>query len=187
VTEFTLGDVVQMDASDLDRAMRGGGPVDLAALENRVYEGVSLNLPSLIEKLSWVKFAKVFKREPDGDLRGWNCKVDQTPLDQPWVLTLDRGAPKTYGHYRVRPVADYRMPRPYGGGDCMLDYGLGRNPRLDPSGRVRDPVVALDDASELLLGWSYVDLGITQTSTPSYFVLRRGPELEHEAPPPRQR
>ncbi|MFK7990555.1 MAG: hypothetical protein AB8I08_31325 [Sandaracinaceae bacterium] len=180
----TLDDVVSMDATQLDRAMRDGGPVDRTALRDRMYDGVSLNLPSVVEKLTWVKFTKVFKADGEG-LRGWNCKVEQSGLNAPWVLSRSRGAPKTYGHYRVVSTADYTMPRPYGGGDCMLDYGLGKNPRLDPTSRVRDPVVALDEASELLLGWSYVDLGLTRTATPSYFVLRRGAPLDHDAKPPR--
>lgn len=186
VPPATLQSVVAMNAEALDRAMRQGAPVDREALRDRIYDGVSLNLPSLVEKLTWVKFAKVFKSDGDG-LRGWNCKVEQTALDAPWVLRQRGGTPETYGHYRVVSTAGYTMPRPYGAGDCMLDYGLGGNPRLDPSARVRDPVVALDERSELLLGWSYVDLGVARTPTPSYFVLRRGAPLDHDAPPPRGR
>jgi hypothetical protein len=184
MTKQSLEDVVRMSASELDRAMRAGHPIDEDVLADREYDGVSLNLPAWIERLTWTKFCKVFHRETDGHLRGWNCKIDQTPLDEPWVLTEKSGAPMTYGHYRVTDPRGYAMPRPYGNG-LMLDYGLGRNPRFDFTGRVRDPIVAVNEGdSTFLLGWSYVDLGL-RFSTPSFFVLRRGAELSHVVPPPR--
>ena len=175
-----------MDGEALDQAMRQGGAVDRRLLANRMYEGVSLNLPGWLTKLTWVKFAKVFKEEAHGELRGWNCRVRPSPLDAPWQLERKGGAPITYGHYTVRPVGDYVLPRPYGAGGLLLDYGAGGNARLDPTGRVRDPLVALDESSELLLGWSYVDAGPLRLSTPSFFVLRRGAELDHDATPARQ-
>lgn len=183
--EITFDELVTMDDAALDRVMRNGHPVDEDVLAGRVYDGVSLNLPRLVMKLSWEKFAKVFFREPDGSLRGWNCKVEQTPLSEPWVLKLDSGAPITYGHYAVRPCDGYRLPRPYDGG-LMLDYGLGGNGRLDPTGNLRDPIVAVNEGdSTLLLGWSYVELAGARIGTPSFFALRRGAELDHEVSPPR--
>ncbi len=174
-----LEDLVAMDSDALDRAMRGGHPIDQNTLADRQYDGVSLNLPKLVERVTWLKFCKVFHREPDGSIRGWNCKIDQTPLDEPWRLTLKDGAPITYGRYRVVPCDGYPLPRPYGAG-LMLDYGLGGNPALDPTGRMRDPIVAVNEGdSALLLGWSYVDLGFANVSTPSFFALRRGAALSH--------
>jgi hypothetical protein len=68
----------------------------------------------------------------------------------------------------------------------MLDYGLGGNPRFDPTSRVRDPIVALEaDRVERLLGWTYVDLGAFRTGTPSYFLLEREGPLSFVAHPPR--
>lgn len=181
----TLDDLAGMSADQLDRAMREGGPVDEAALAERELDGLSLNLPRIVERLTWQKFKKVFHREPDGGLRGWNCKVVQSPLEAPWVLEQKGGAPVTYGHYRVRPSADYAMPRPYGAG-LMLDYGLGGNGRLDPTSRLRDPIVSVNEGSSaLLLGWTYVDLGLTRAPTPSYFALRVGVALSHVVSPPR--
>ena len=176
-----LDDLVRMSARELDRTMREGHAIDQDVLADRRYDGVSLNLPKLVERITWVKFAKVFRREADGSLRGWNCKIDQTPLDAPWTLTRKDGAPMTYGHYRVGPAAAYRLPRPYGAG-LMLDYGVDRNPALDPTRRVRDPIVAVNQGdSTLLLGWTYLDLGAVRVPTPSFFALRRGVELDHVA------
>lgn len=183
--KLTLDDLVAMDAAALDRTMKNGHPIDEAVIAEREYDGVSLNLPALVERMTWTKFCKVFHRDEDGTLRGWNCKVDQTPLTEPWVLTRGNdGQPITYGHYRVVPCDGYRMPRPYDGG-LMLDYGLGGNPRTDPTGAVRDPIVAVNEGdSTLLLGWSYVDAKIAKVGTPSFFALRRGVALSHVVPPP---
>ena len=184
--EITFEQLVAMDDDALDRVMRNGHPIDEDVLAGRVYDGVSLNLPKLVMKLSWEKFAKVFHREPDGSLRGWNCKIEQSPLAEPWVLKIQKGAPITYGHYAVRPCDAYRLPRPYDGG-LMLDYGLGGNGRLDPTRNLRDPVVAVNEGdSTLLLGWSYVDIAGARVGTPSFFALRRGAELAHTATPPRE-
>ena len=176
---LTLDDLVSMDSAALDQTMRDGYPIDLDVLADREYDGVSLNLPKVVERATWLKFCKVFHPEADGSMRGWNCKVDQTPLDEPWRLTLEDGQPLTYGHYGVVSCDGYRLPRPYGAG-LMLDYGLGKNPKLDPTSRMRDPLVAVNEGdSTLLLGWSYVDLGLTRMHTPSFFALRRGVELSH--------
>ena len=88
---MNLDDLVAMSADELDRVMRNGHPIDLDVLADREYEGVSLNLPALLERLTWVKFAKVFHREEDGSLRGWNCRVVQSPLCEPWVLEKKKG------------------------------------------------------------------------------------------------
>lgn len=182
---MTLDDLVHMSAHELDRTMKSGHPIDPDVLADREYDGVSLNLPAIIEKLTWTKFAKVFHREGTA-MRGWNCRVVQSPISSPWVLDKKKGEPITYGHYAVVPCDGYRMPRPYDAG-LMLDYGRGGNAALDPMGRTRDPIVAVDEGdSTLLLGWSYVDLGVRTVATPSFFALRRGVELSHVVPPPRQ-
>ena len=47
----------------------------------------------------------------------------------------------------------------------LIDYGKSGT---------RDPLVAVKEgSSELLLGWTYLDLGVTRIGTPSFFVLER--------------
>jgi hypothetical protein len=185
---LSLDDLIAMDARELDAAMREGHPIEEGALEDREYEGVSLNLPRWLIALTWTKFKKTFHRDPrDGALRGWNCRAIQSPLDQPWEIRMRGGKPVTFGHYRVVSNRGYALPRAYGAG-WMLDYGLGKNGLLDPSARVRDPIVAVNAGrAELLLGWTYVDLGIFRVPTPSFFALRRGCALSHVAYAPRDR
>jgi hypothetical protein len=67
----------------------------------------------------------------------------------------------------------------------LLDYGLGGNGALDPTSLVRDPIVALTPGSaDVLLGWTYLDLGFARVGTPSYFLLERHAPLVPDAPTP---
>ena len=94
------------------------------------------------------------------------------------------GDRRTFGHFQVVDPADYRPP--HGGQGLLIHYGLGGNGFLDPTQRLRDPIVALSPGStERLLGWSYVDLGFS-LPTPSYFLLERIGPLDHRVVPGRR-
>lgn len=172
--------LLALRTGDLAALLRAGHPIDPASLEGGAYRGVSLGLPAWIERLSWKTFQKTFYRDPStGALRGWNVRVEQRGLHAPTVPLLRRGVPWTFGHYEVRPAGGYRPPRGFDRG-LIIDYGRGANPRLDPTRRMRDPLVALREGSvEWLLGMSYVDLFGLALSTPSYFVLRREGPITH--------
>src|SRR5439155_24020627 len=103
-------------------------------------------------------------------------------------VPLRRGdVARTFGHYRVVPAAGRRMPRPCTQG-LLIDYGLGGNARFDPMSLMRDPLVAIHAGSvELLLGWSYVDLGWLRVRTPSFFLLERERPLGFVVAAPRDR
>jgi hypothetical protein len=149
-------DLLNLDRSALMDLLRSGHPIDPRALDDTEYHGVSLGLPSVVERLTWKTFKKTFHRDPStGLLRGWNVHV---------------ASGKTWGHYQVvaprhRKMCDRGL---------LIDYGRAR---------LRDPIVALhQDDVTLLLGWTYLDLGITQVGTPSFFSLTRGAPLAHVVP-----
>lgn len=148
--------------ADLARLLRDGHPFDPSALAGRIYAGVSLGLPRALERLTWVKFAKAFARDPaTGVLRGWNLRVVQDGLDRPWRAQRRGGRPVTFGHFEVVSA----------GGRVLLDYRRGGSP-LRPLALLRDPLVSLSGGSaELLLGRSLIALGRWQMGTPSYFAL----------------
>lgn len=163
------------------RALRArlvaGHPIDPKSLDDRVYHGIALGLPKWVEALTWKKFVKTFHRDPGtGSLRGWNVRIQQSPLDDGVWEPLP--GPITFGHYEVIAPDGFAMPTAVPQG-LLIHYGRAPNAALDPVRRVRDPLVALTagDAS-VLLGWSYVDLGFTTVSTPSFFALMRGPALD---------
>lgn len=172
---MTRDQLVALDRAALAAAMARGYAIDERALDDSQYRGISLGLGRAIEALTWKTFVKTFHRDPrTGRLRGWNVRLEQTGIDGP---TRPRGA---FGHYGVGALG--RTPRPCGPG-LLIDYSAGTR---GPMGRLRDPIVAVDAGSvELLLGWSFVDLGRMQLPTPSYFLLvREGPLAEIVPPPP---
>ena len=57
---------------------------------------------------------------------------------------------------------------------------------MDPVRRLRDPLVALNPGDpSLLLGWTYLDLGLgLRLGTPSFFSLELDGPLTHSAAAP---
>ena len=158
-------DLVGASRRDLAALARTGAAFDPAALAGARYDGISLGLPRLVERLTWTKFAKAFHRDPaTGAIRGWNVRVVDDGLDQPWRPRTRRGVPVTFGHFAVT-VRD---------GGVVLDYGA-----------IRDPLVALA-GSDVLLGRSLLVIAGRTIGTPSWFVLRRAGALEHVAPAPQR-
>lgn len=167
--------------------MLEGHPIDAESLDNTEFRGVSLGLPAWIERLSWKTFQKAFHRDPEtGRLRGWNVRVEQRGIAAPSVPRLRRGVPMTFGHFLVVP---HDPARPYRGTDrgLMIHYGHGGNAPWDTLRFLRDPIVALNaGSSDLLLGWSYLEIGLLRIPTPSYFVLERERPVAHVAQPHRR-
>ncbi len=179
-------DLLTLSRGALMDLLTSGHPIDPRQLDDVEYRGISLGLPSIVEKLTWKKFKKVFHRDPaTGVLRGWNVRMEQNGLEAPWVPLTKGGKQVTFGHYQVVDPAGYPMPTGCDRG-LLIHYGLGGNRRWDATARLRDPIVALHpDRVDLLFGWSYLDLGIKQVPTPSFFSLERDVPLTHRVDPPR--
>ena len=185
---LTLDDLLALDRAGLRRTLATGHDIDPCALDDTEYRGVSLGLPGFIERLTWKTFQKVFHRDPEtGALRGWNVRIEQRGLDAPSVPRLRGGEPVMFGHYEVVEAPGNRSPIRCDHG-LLIDYGRGQNGRFDPMSRLRDPIVAVNPGSvDLLLGWSYVDLGVSTVGTPSFFALVRERALTHRVRPPLRR
>jgi hypothetical protein len=164
---------------ELAELLAAGHPIDPTALDDTEYQGISLGLPGWLVSLTWLTFMKTFHRDPaSGALRGWNVRLQQDGLDAPCRPQERRGAPHTFGHYTVTAAPPGTPGNDRG---LLIDYACRPNATLDPIRRVRDPLVALNPGDpNLLLGWSYVDVGFT-VGTPSYFGLRRRRPLSHRA------
>jgi hypothetical protein len=176
-TAATRDALLHASNAALARALAAGRAFPPAALAGWTFHGTSLGLPAWIERLTWKTFAKAFVRDPDTPghdrIRGWNVRCVQA-VPPTWRPRLDRtGAPVTFGHFEV--VADAAT------GAVLLDYGKGRNGRLDPVGAVRDPLVALDADATLLLGQSLVSIAGRHVATPSFFLLERAAPVTHVA------
>lgn len=133
------------------------------------WEFYGYNLPDFTSLLGIRKFQKGFL-PPVGQelLRGYNVRVRPSgPLD-PWeVVRTEGGAPLRHGFYDVRPASypDDHYPQA-----LLIDYACGRNPRWDPSSRLRDYLVAL--GPDTLLGKAFLAFGRRRVPV-STFVLQR--------------
>jgi len=171
---MTADDLARMSNAELMATLLGGHAIDPDALAP-AYDGTSLGIPHLVEKLTWKRFRKAFHRDADGRLRGHNVRIDNARPG--WHPLEKRGAPVTFGPFAVVSPAGYRMPRPADRG-LLLDYSDGSS-RWNPLSRIRDPLVAVNPGDvTLLLGWTYLDLGVTQVATPSFFSLSRSPAAD---------
>ena len=179
-------DLLSLSNSKLRAMLLAGHPFDPQALAGSRYRGISLGLPAWVEALTWKKFAKCFSAVEDGTIRGWNQRIVQDGLDAEWTPQRDKDdAPRCFGFFTVLPRDQLGVPRGLEH-SCLIHYGLGGNHPLDPTGRLRDPLVSLNEGdSDLLLGWSYLDLGAgMRLGTPSYFVLERDGPIACLAQPP---
>lgn len=183
---MTAAELLGADRPTLRALLAKGHPVDLDAIAGWQYRGISLGLPAWVDRLAWKTFVKCFYRDEAGaPVRGWNVRLRQTGLDGPVEPLVRRGRPFSFGHFVVADPAAYRVP-PGAARGVLLDYARGGNARLDPTSCIRDPVVALRAGSaDLLLGWTYVDLGVVRIGTPSFFTLERVARVTEPVAPPR--
>lgn len=171
-------DLVNLPKNELPKRLRSGYPIDPHALDHTLYRGVSLGLPRWAERLTWKTFAKTFYRGKDGQLYGWNVRLQQTGIHGAIVPKQRNGAPRCFGFYGVTRARGYTAPNDCDGG-LSIQYRLGPNPRLHPIRWVRDPLVAIrPNDPTLLLGWSYVHL-LGGIWTPSYFALKKEGALDY--------
>ncbi len=182
---MTLDDLLPLGPFALHDVLLRGHPVDPSAMHDREYHGIALGNPALFERLSWKTFKKVFHREPDtGLIRGWNVAVEQRGAHGPFVDRLKMGERITYWHYGLVRPDGYRMPADYRRG-LIIDYGLAERGACNVQRRIRDPLMAVNaGGADLLLGYSWADLGIVQVPTPSFFALVRGGPLTYVVPRP---
>lgn len=187
VQPLTLTDLMAMTPAELRAIMHAGHPLDPQALVGRQYLGVDLSLPGWARRLLWHTFRKTFVRDAQtGAVRGWNVRMAQTGIDGPQTPMRDRkGRARSFGHYVVRSAEGMRFPQGWRGAQC-LDYTIAGNARLDPAGRTRTPIVAVNPGDmDLLLGWEVFQVGPGMVSLPLYWAIRADGPLEEVVAPPR--
>jgi len=153
-------ELYKLPTRELARLLRTLPSFDAGLLGGATYRGISLGLPALVERLLWRKFAKHFDRRG----AGFNVRIIQNDLTQPWLPQRQRdGSVRSFGPFQVTTH----------GNKVELDYSMA-NPLMRC---FRDPLVAIDDRADLLVGCSQLALGRRRLATPSYFVLQRDSAL----------
>ena len=166
---------------ELRDAFRDGYALTPDDIAGFAYRGVSLGLPHLLVRLSWLTFQKVFvKDEERGMVRGFNVRLEQNGRHAPSVArTRGEGVPWTFGHFSVVTAKGRTKPEWERG--VLLDYGAFTASRL-PS--PQDPLVSLrPDSADLLLGFTYLAVGRARIATPSWFTLEREGPATFDAQP----
>jgi len=165
-------DHLPLRVPELHERLRAGHAVQAGAIAGRNYRGTSLGLWPVIEAVTWKSFRKCFHADVDGTVRGWNVRLAQDGIEAPSrPLRRRDGRSRAFGHFVVRSAKGAGVP---GGAEqgLLLDYGLGGHRRLDPTGLLRDPLVAVREGdASVLLGWSYLAIGAVRLRTPSFFLL----------------
>jgi hypothetical protein len=181
---LTAHDLSSLSHRELRARLAQGHPLRPDDVAGSAFRGVSLGVPALVERLTWKTFQKAFFRDnARGIVRGWNVRVEQRGTSSPGVPRLRGGSPWTFGHFLVREAAG-RAPAGCDAG-LLLDYGPLAS-RLDPLSAMRDPLVAVNPGStDLLLGWSYLQIGPRCVPTPSFFSLEREGPVVHIPQPGR--
>jgi hypothetical protein len=158
-------------ASDdfLEEVLRAGQTPDPAKLAGWEFRG--FNSMDLTTLLGFRKFKKGFYQD-GGELRGYNVKVEQGGLLDPWVDQVKNGDSVKHGWYDVYPVRTEEVDNLYPN-TLLLNYAAEKNPKVDPSRFLRDYLVQVDpENDDLYLGKAYVALGPKRVFV-SYFVLER--------------
>jgi hypothetical protein len=153
----------------LEEVMLAGKAPDLTKIAGWEFRGY--NSMDLTTVLGFRKFKKGFYKDADG-VKGYNVKVKQNGLIDPWVDIIKKGNSVKHGWYDVYPVRAEEVDSLYPDA-LLLNYNSERNPVVDPSRVLRDYLVQADpDNPDLLLGKAYVAAGSKRIFV-SYFVLGR--------------
>ena len=172
----TFKDVTRYDKRTLDVVMQHGATPkgeDLAGWEFRGF-----NPPVMAKVLGFQKFMKGFFLER-GQLAGYNLfvKNPRGGIERPWRATKGGGTEARHGFYDVKPVTPGDRYDEFPNA-VFLDYGSGRNSRLNPESQIRDYLVQVDPSNpDIFLGKAYIELGPVSVFS-NFFVLER----IHEAP-----
>jgi hypothetical protein len=165
-------DFLMLASSDdtlLEEVMLSGTIPDTDKLTGWEFKGY--NSMDLTDVLGFRKFKKGFYSDGDA-VHGYNVKIKQSGLIDPWVDVLKKGASIKLGWYDVSPVRAEERDSLYPNA-LLLNYNAERNPRMDPSRFLRDYLVQVHpDNPDLLLGKAYLAVGPKRIFV-SYFVLER--------------
>jgi hypothetical protein len=152
--------ICMASSSELEALLRGGVTPALDDLAGWEFRGFNTNPAAELIRIR--KFKKGFRWNPRDptELLGYNVKVRQNGLLNPWIPRLQQGEPIRHAPFAVHPVRasdrDNRYP-----GCLLLDYWAapGR-PWLDPSIVLRDYLVQVyPDDNNLYVGKAYGALG----------------------------
>lgn len=172
---YTYVDLALATDDVLERIMRAGRSPDVRNLAGWEFKG--FNVLDVTALLGFRKFKKGFyaptpPQSASVKIRGYNVKVVQNGIEDPWEPVLRSQRPVRHGYYDVYPVDPGERDNLYPNA-LLINYNCGRNPFYDPTNLLRDYLVQVyADNPDLLLGKAYLAIGPWRVPV-SYFVLER--------------
>jgi hypothetical protein len=168
----TFEDLAASKRSRLDQLLRRGIQPSLAEVAG--YEFRGFNMQSLTKVIGTRKFKKGFYGNPDeGHLWGYNIRVVQNGLDDPWIALPSDDSPERLAFFKVFP------PKPSGrdadfSNSLVVDYAQWPDYIwINPARYILDYLVFPAQGNrDLLLGKSYFALGGSRIFM-GYFILER--------------
>lgn len=178
---YTFTTLCLASKEELESIMKLGVPPSIESLAGFEFKGY--NTFNLTDILGIRKFKKGFFKpkhslHPGIQLEGYNVKVVQNMLGEPWIPVLKKNKKIIHGYYVVYPVSLKEIDNYYPNA-LLLNYGLSKlNPIYDPSRLLRDYLVQVyENNPDLLVGKAYISLGKLRKFV-SFFVLERENKIE---------
>ncbi|MCC6748059.1 MAG: hypothetical protein IT371_10400 [Deltaproteobacteria bacterium] len=186
----TYEELCKASAEEIEEVMRQGRAPALESLAGWEFRGYNTGwangipgLPTfqtglIVDVGAMRKFKKGFRPTP-GDptrLQGYNVKVEQNGLENPWIEKLRGGESIKHGLFDVYPVRlsdpDHEYPNA-----VFLNYDCGRNPLWDPSRLLRDYLVCAGEGDDLLVGKGYGAIGSVRLHVGTFILERHNPNV----------
>ncbi|MBI5495325.1 MAG: hypothetical protein HY904_09860 [Deltaproteobacteria bacterium] len=178
---LTFKELVASDRAKLEALMtEGRGPTleSIAGWEFRGHNVLAPHEKLVMTVMSNVRFIKCFfpedRQATPGRtyemLHGYNLKVRNGGVDDPWTTIPDEKTPNRLGHYRVYRARNRPGTNVYPNA-IFLDYKQPQN-NLFSGSTIDDYVVQPDPGNpDLLMGKAYTNLAVMTPAT--FFILER--------------
>lgn len=171
---LTYRDLCTSSKADLEKYMKEAKGPSLDSISGFEFRGWNVLAPHerlVMAVLGNLRFIKCFFPSKDGGpMQGYNLRVKNGSLDDPWSTVPSEEKPARQGVYRVYASRNREGTNLYPNA-VFLDYAQPENGLF--SGKTIDDYVVQPDPSnpDLLLGKAYTHLGVMTPAT--FFVLER--------------
>jgi hypothetical protein len=169
---YTFEALTKCDNVRLGQLLKEGANPELKDLVGYDFRG--FNMQNLTTLIGTRKFKKGFFGDPDeGHIWGYNIRVVQNNLSDPWIALPNEDNPKRLAFFKVFPPEPTGRDADYPNA-LVVDYSKWEDYFvLNPTKYILDYLVFQDPGNnDLLLGISYFALGNMRTFA-GYFVLER--------------
>jgi choline dehydrogenase-like flavoprotein len=177
-TNWDFETLVQQDNTVLDQLLQTGAPITAVEVAGHEYRGWNMNAATTI--IGTRKFKKGFFRDPGtGGFWGYNIRVKQGSISEPWEALPSENDPKRFYFFGVSdPTPGGLYPNA-----LVVDYRRWPdNWVIDPVRYTVDYLVAPNPGNKnLLLGKSYGETPLGRTFL-GYFALERHNPTDYQGP-----